>query len=553
MFKGLFGSRSQRHYARGIEHFNAGQMIEAIGCFEEAIEADEGGPDSALARFYRAEAHAGLGAASLERGDIVAALVHFDAALEEHTRFPDLHIQRAIALLHSGDPLAAERAARTALTLNPEFVDAGAVLVVALRRQGDQVRSRDAATQWARIAAGKGSPLAAEFVAEDGGEAELLFDALVLHRARRLQRRRIVEHAESCLRDGFWAEAAQALAPLVEETPQYPDLRLRLAAARLGQDELDAAAAELDAALQSNPHFADAHVLAGIVHLRLDQVRRARDHFDAADESGRVPLVAIYGRVLCDLRTGNLIEALASMDRLAGEDVPPEDARALHAILESLAGRRETARERFDALVAESRRTDHLLDAIVWATEHAEADLAHRALERIDDADRTRIDVIRAHANLRLKEGATDRARQLCESALLNHPTDGGLLLDLARILADLGEGAAGLRCLEALSAGAAGSAGARVLRARLLRLDGRDDDARRELQAPGTAPDAAGALELLYLCRAADEGTRAQDLYDLHAQSSAPSLAWRAQDPARWLGPLRPWPAEMNVVHSRA
>jgi tetratricopeptide (TPR) repeat protein len=539
MFKGLFGSHSQRHYARGIEHFNEGLLDEAISCFEEAIGGDADGPEAALARFYRAEAHARLGARSLEAGDPADALAHFDAALEEHTRYPDLHIQRSIALLHTGDALAAEQAARAALDLNEEFVDAGAALVVALRQQGDVGRARDAVSHWAKLATQKGDPLAVQFCTEDG-----LFEALVAYRRRRMERRRIVEHAESCLRDGFWSEAARSLEPLVQETPDYPDLRLRLAAARLGLGELESASSQLEAALASNPDFADAHVLTGIVRLRLDQVRSARVHFDIAAESGRVPVVALYGLVLCDLREGALVDALAGMNRLAGEDAPPEDAKVLHAILEALAGRVETAVERCEALLTESRRTDLLLDILVWATEGTHLDLAHRALARIEDGDRTRVDVVRAHARLRRREGAIDRARQLCESALMDHPVDVGLLRDLAALCAEQGDGAAGLRCMDALPEDTRDASRDRGLRAKLLRIEGRGDDARELLEATLAADSPAEALEQLYLCRAADLGDQARSLYEGRADESPLALAWRVQDPERWLGPLRPWPA---------
>ena len=539
MFKGLFGSQSQRHYARGIEHFNEGLLDEAISCFEEAIDGDVDGPEAALARFYRAEAHARLGTRSLEAGDSIVALAHFDAALGEHTRYPDLHIQRAIALLRTGDALAAEQAARAALDLNQEFVDAGAALVVALRQQGDTGRARDAATHWAKLAAQKGDPLAVQFCAEDG-----LFESLVAYRRRRMERRRTVEHAESCLRDGFWSEAARSLEPLVQETPDYPDLRLRLAAARLGLGELESASAQLEAALDRNPDFADAHVLAGIVRLRLDEVRSARAHFDRAAESGRVPIVALYGLVLCDLREGDLVDALAGMNRLAGEDAPPEDAKMLHAILEALAGRAETAVERCEILLAESRRTELLLDILVWATECTHLDLAHRALDRIDDVDRTRVDVVRAHARLRRREGASDRARQLCESALMDHPVHTGLLRDLASLCAELGDGAAGLRCMDALPGDSRDPSRDRGLRAKLLRIAGRGDEARELLTSTPAADSPAEALEQLYLCRAADEGDRARNLYEARADDGLLMLAWRVQDPDRWLGPLRPWPA---------
>lgn len=537
MFKGLFGSRSRRHYARGIEHFNAGHLEDAIAAFTEVLDGDDGGPDAALARFYRAEAHARLGAAALEAGDAAGALVHLDAAVEEHRHYPDLHIQRALALLQRDDALAAEQAARAALALNEGFVDAGVVLVVALSARGDTRRAAELAGVWARRAADAGSPLATALAGGDD-----LLTALIAHRQRRRQRRRIVEHAESCLRDGFWSEAAGNLVPLVAETPDYPDLRLRLAAARLGLGELPAARAELDAALAVNPRFADAHVLAGIVALRQDEVGRARTHFDAAAQIGRVPLVADYGRMLCDLRTGALGPALSRMNRLAGEEVPPDDARVLHAVLEALAGRAETALERFESLLGDLKTTTLLVDLVVWATGSAHHELAHAALQRVEDDDRTRTDVVRAHARLRAAEGALDRARGLLESALLNAPSDRELLVDLAGLLARMGDGAAGLRCLDAAAGGREADEGVlRGLRARLLRLEGRGDEAAALLDAVAPVEDAAAALERLYLLRAHDEGERARALYA--GRADALDLAWRVQDPRRWLRPLRPWP----------
>ena len=538
MFKGLFGSRSQRHYARGIEQFNEGHLTEAIACFEQVIASDDDGPEAALARFYRAESHARLGADALDRKDPASALGHLDSALEEHARFPDLHIQRAIALLLLDDPLAAERSARVALDLNPEFVDAGAMLVVAVMAQGDSGRADEIASRWAKSAARKGDPLAADFTDPAG-----LFDALVAHRARRAERRRIVERAEACLRDGFWADAASGLEPLVAETPAYPDLRLRLAAARLGQGDLDAARTHLSAALESNPDFADAHVLAGIVALRGDAVGSARDHFAAAEESGRVPMPAAYGQMLCDLRTGAFGAALDRMNRLAAEDAPPEAARVLHAILESLAGRSATALERFDAALLATHRTGLLLDIAAWAIDQRDLEFAQRALDAVQEEDRTAVEVVRVVVRLRLVEGATDRARQLCESALADHPAHPDLLVDLAGTLERQGDFEAALRCLDQADEPSVS------LRARLLRHSGDFDAARAVLEA--SAPGTAEQLELLYICRATDDVESARRIWSSRPRASSVALAWRIQDPECWLAPLRPWPA--SVSPSRA
>ena len=68
-----------------------------------------------------------------------------------------------------------------------------------------------------------------------------------------------------------------------------------------------------------------------------------------------------------------------------------------------------------------------------------------------------------------------------------------------------------------------------------------------------GNVIDKAEALERLYLCRAADEGVQARSLYDGRADVGKLALAWRIQDPERWLGPLRPWPAGVASAHPAA
>jgi tetratricopeptide (TPR) repeat protein len=546
MFQGLFGGRSRRHYARGMACFDEGDLEEAIDHFTAVLESDADGPDAALARFYRAEARAELGARALNAGSDADALAHFDHALEENGSFPDLHLQRAIALLRLDDPLAAEHAARTALELNPSFVDAGVAYVAAVRAQGDLRRSTDLAEQWGRIAAAAGHPLAAELCSD----VELL-EPLVALRDRRRRRRALVQHAENCLRDGFWTEAANSLEPLVAETPEYPDLRLRLAAARLGLGEIETAETHLAVALDINPEFADAHVLAGIVGLQREQVGRARSHFDAAADCARVPVIAVYGQALCALRLGQLHEALRTMNRLAGEEEPPEEARVLHAMLEALAGRTDTALERLEAVVATVHRTDYLLDVAAWSIETRDSVLGRSALDRIDDADRTRVESVRVQAAHCRMRGALDRARELCESALMDHPGDEALLTDLARTCIEAGDPDAGLRCLDALGSSSNQTSVVSLLRVRALRTAGRWDEARSALAATGPEESEAIALESLYLHRAADEGDQARAIREHWRTEGVLGLAWRVQDPDRWLGPLRPWPSVSEAMYA--
>ena len=542
MLRRLFGSRARRAYEKGIERFNAGEFAAAIEHFEAALASpsETGSPDASLARFYRGEAHARLAAESLEKADARRALAHFDAALIDHPSYPDLHLQRGIALLCLEDSLAAERAARRALERNAEFVEAGALLVLSLAAQGQQHRAKQERERWKAVAAQRGHA-AASLLARDPFD----LPALLAHRSAQRDRRRTIERIDGLLHEGFWKDAHELLEDLLAETPHYPDLRLRMAgcASALGED--DAAAAHLDVALQLNPQFADAHALAGIVALRRDRVGDACASFERAEELGSLSSPVKYGRALCDLRTGDGRSARARLDAIwAGEEFHTE-ARFLRAGLALLAGDVDDAlREYEDALLSTSR-PELLLDAAAAGLQVERLSLVRRVVDALPPgAPHAAVALVRAA--LLSAEGSRDRAIDVLEAATAEHPADPALLWALAEGHTARGEFEVALRRLSNLEALGAHVPGAQRLIARLYRRQGSLEAALAVLQTPvaGGPGDSETALEQLFVLRESGEAEKARAQWERWAAVLPLDLRWRLQDSRRWLTPLAPWPS---------
>jgi tetratricopeptide (TPR) repeat protein len=141
--------------------------------------------------------------------------------------------------------------------------------------------------------------------------------------------------------------------------PRHATARLVLAKALIDEEQLDDARVELDALIATNPQDAEAHRLAGELHLRAGRGGDARRHLEAAVElvphdrdarhllevvasDGRVPAASPLARALADdlfatrtvaavcLDQGLVDEATLICLRILRAD--PEDTRA-HAML----------------------------------------------------------------------------------------------------------------------------------------------------------------------------------------------------------------------------
>jgi len=131
--------RSAEELRRGYA-FLAGRDLErAEVAFAHALEFD---PDLV-------EARNGLGVVDRSRGDLGAALRHFDEALALDRSFSEGHANRGEAQLASDDLEGAERSLRDALRLNPDLVEARHNLGRALLRRG-LAEPRQRSALWAR-------------------------------------------------------------------------------------------------------------------------------------------------------------------------------------------------------------------------------------------------------------------------------------------------------------------------------------------------------------------------------------------------------------------
>lgn len=546
MFRRLFGSRARRSYEKGIDSYNAGEMSAAIEHFDAALGPDDArrDPEATLARFYRGEAHARLGADALERSDARVALVHFDAALADHPAYPDLHLQRGVALLCLDDALAAERAARQAIERNADFVEAGALLVLALAAQGQTHRAQEERSRWVEIARRIGHAATDLLATEPFG-----LDELVRFRSAQRARRRDIERIDGLLRAGFWDEASTTLEAMLERTPHYPDLRLRLAAARCGAGDLEAATAHLQVALERNARFADAHVLGGVVALRRDRVGDAARHFGSAEQLGNLGSVVRYGQMLCALRTGAWTPARRQLDALWDDEEFHTEARFLRAGLAWLDGDQESAHVLYEDALTGTTDIDLLVDAACFGWSVGRLSSMRRAIDALPPgAPRPAVAVVRAA--LLEAEGSRNRAIDVLEAATAGFPDDPALLWALARGHAARGEVDVALRRLANLEALGLGVPGAAALGARLHRTRG-DYAAALEVAQRATTEgecDADAALEQLFALRQLGEVERASEHWNRWARALPLDLRWRLQDPRRWLTPLPPWPAAPNA-----
>lgn len=546
MFRRLFGSRARHQYDVGIDHFNAGRMADAVACFDATLDEarDASDPDATLARFYRAEANGRLGRQALADDDPRRAIEHFDAAIEDQPGYPDLHLQRALALLETEDPLAAERAALRALELNPELVDAAVTQVVALHEQGQTTRARDLAGEWSDRAATQGSAMAPLL-----REPSTALAGLRAIRHARQNQRKAIERVEGLLHEGLWAKAEEILDSLLAETPDYPDLRLRMAACRAAQGDAAGALAHLDVALERNADYRDGRVLAGIIELRRSHLVSARDHFARARDLGSRSSPVVYGLALCDLRFGRVEAAYEQLQEIWKTEKPGLEARALRASILGRLGQTTAARAAFDEVLGAHVGLDVRLDAVAFGLASDQLDLARAALDDLPPGS-SDPGLLLARAEVLWRSGDTERCIDVLEAATADHPDHPAILWLLAQVHAQRDHPEVALRRLSNLEALGFQVAGATALAARLLRETDDPDGARGRLEDPEAVhADPTIGLELLYTLRALGETDAARRQWVRWAPMTTLDPAWRIQDPARWLGPIPVWPSQEAEV----
>jgi len=149
VFSNLLKWGHNRHYNRGMVHFNRGEYEQAAAEFEAVLGEvrDPNEPDHGLARCYAAEARAHLGLAFFHAGQYARAEEQFARALEENPTFPDLRYYRARIFQRSGRLDEAVGDLERALREHPRYTEALLLLAVCQAQRHDREASVRALNQ----------------------------------------------------------------------------------------------------------------------------------------------------------------------------------------------------------------------------------------------------------------------------------------------------------------------------------------------------------------------------------------------------------------------
>src|SRR5688572_13408989 len=280
-WSGLRRLGRNRHYHRGIVHYNRGEYVDAVAAFEEALEAiaNPQDPEYSLGSFYAAEARANLGLARFQKGDDARAEEDFRRALERNPNYPDLHYYLALICERTGRPAEAAGELESALAVNSEYLEARLLMAVVLSQMGHPARARIELER----AVGLGFELPPGLSLETSrplGPAE--WEVLRSRATRRSEASRQLALAVEHYEQGRRAEAIQALERAVEAEPRFPDVRCRLAVLLTEAARYEEALGQLDAALERNPRYLEARVRHGLTLVALGRPIEAEADFQAA-------------------------------------------------------------------------------------------------------------------------------------------------------------------------------------------------------------------------------------------------------------------------------
>ncbi len=374
-----------RHFTRGMVHFNRGEYAEAAVELERAIEriANPADPDHSLGAFYAAEARQHLALACLRAGDEAAAEAHFRRAIAANPEYPDLHVHLAAILERRGALEEAARACQQALERNPRLSRAWLVRAVVADRTGD----RETVARALGEARAAGAELPAGLPLE--GARPLTEPERQCLRQLEEGPTRAQYHAERALELYAQADAAGALEALdraVEAQPRYPDLRARRASllAELGRHA--EAVEEWHRALALNPSYAEARFRLAVSLLAEGRTRPAADAVLQALE--RLPddraVLHLAGLIL--LADGRAREAERVLER-AGRHPPEAGVERLLGLCKLLEREMEEAERLFRA--ARQSPVDRSLDLTWLALRRGDAEAAAKALSESAAAERS--------------------------------------------------------------------------------------------------------------------------------------------------------------------
>ncbi len=279
----------------------AGCPAEAMAALEAQAAGDPVLAAHGQTRALRALLAGDLGDLRLASGAIPEAIAHFERAVVDAPRFPDLHHRLGVARLKARDTKGARGAFESAVQLAPGFAAPRLELALLEAREGrlgeslallkrlGEVRTPAVGAEFER-----GLARLAEADWEGGGEA--------LRRAFGVEGGGVDERLREIgtrLADGRSGEALALARVLLSAHPQFPDAHLALALVRRERGEWDDCAESCGRALELHPRYHEARVYLSEALLRRGQRAEAEAQLDfvlAADPAH--PLAAALAKTL---------------------------------------------------------------------------------------------------------------------------------------------------------------------------------------------------------------------------------------------------------------
>ena len=317
-FLGRFlGWNRSNAYSEGMTLLEEERFAEAADRFRIALQGRPDSPSGSLVSFHFRQALVSEGRRLLRANHFGQAVSFFSEAVQLWGLYPDLHCLLGTSQGLDGNWEKGLLAARSALRLNHDYVEARLLEAVALsaldRRQeasqslANLVEVGRRMDHWLIASLGqKGS-----FSPDDlpGNLLELLQQAV----SGRSEKEEVAAAVAQC-RAGNWEEGLVRFEALVQKRPRYPDYRTRHAAAFFQLRRNEEALAEVAAALALNESYRTAIDLKGLILADSRRIIDARDFLKEADarkdsrpgEGGHEDLFGAYLRGALALLTGDL-------------------------------------------------------------------------------------------------------------------------------------------------------------------------------------------------------------------------------------------------------
>lgn len=357
----LLGRHESDPYAQGLALYEEGRFAEAAARLREAAQRQRRSAAGSLAAFYQRQALVAEGRRLLLAGAPAAAIPFLAEAVAAWETFPDLHFLLGLAQGLSGAWDEALQSSARALRRNADYVEARLLEAAALVELG---RRREAAASLDKLLeSGRrvDHPLI-EALARPGGYAAEAVPGDLAARLRGVvagaSREGDMAAAVALCRSGRWAEGVVQLRALCAERPDYPDYRVKLAAALFQTGADDEALREVEQALARNPRYRTAAHLKALIladagrYAEAWAVIAAHPPSAAGGGNPHEALFATYLAGVLSLLTGDPAATLKALEEWGDLTLTFPRGELLRAAAESLLGRAAAAGQRLAALAA---------------------------------------------------------------------------------------------------------------------------------------------------------------------------------------------------------